>query len=543
LRAKKSAAKWKNFKLLDIQIIMKLLPVDLASFDELRDKDYLYVDKTEVLHHLTQSGKFFFLTRPKRFGKSLAISTLEHLFLGHETLFQGLFIRDKWDWNQSYPVIHLDWTGFRRDTPDQVELGIGHQVRSIARGHGITFPDNWPAANCFSELIQQLKRLKGRRVVVLVDEYDAPIIKHIGKNDEVLAQILENLHDFYQVLKFNDANLHFVFLTGVSKFSGLSIFSAMNILRDITLDSRYNDICGYTQQELEDNFQAHIESVAEKFEKSREELLAAIKTHYNGYSWNGETTIYNPFFIMNFFENQEFGDYWFRSGTPSFFFEKLKNSDLESLLEELKTDKKFFDGYDPAFIEDIPLLFQAGCLTVKHKTTVFDQCSEYTLGIPNTEVHNAMYGHLLGGRVCQSDVNTFDLKRRILIALQNHNTDELEKCLKEMIACIPYQIIPDSEAWYHSTMLFWLKLLGFELIGEVPTNIGRMDAVWFCPNHTIVVEVKYSAKTEHIDQLAANAIAQIREKRYYERFVGHQQISLLGVAFAGKEIGCKMEKL
>ncbi|MDR2086931.1 MAG: AAA family ATPase, partial [Dysgonamonadaceae bacterium] len=300
---------------------MKQLPIGIQSFEKLRTSDLLYVDKTEIIHRLISTGNIYFLSRPRRFGKSLLISTMEALFKGKKELFEGLYIYDKWDWSQQYPVIRIDWTQLDHSTPGKIETNMIGYLKEIAQNYQVTLSAQ-TAPDCLRELITLLYKTTGQRVVVLIDEYDKPITSHLF--NPLLDATRTAVHNLYQVIKGADEYLRFVFLTGVSKFSGMSIFSALNNLNDITLHWNYVAICGYTQEELEHYFADYIDEVAEYKDMSKNELLEEIKKWYNGYSWDGKTPVYNPFSTLLFFNNKEFDNYWFRTGTPTFLIELLK---------------------------------------------------------------------------------------------------------------------------------------------------------------------------------------------------------------------------
>jgi hypothetical protein len=521
---------------------MKKLPIGIQSFEDLRSNDYLYVDKTEPIYRLITSGKIYFLSRPRRFGKSLLVSTLKELFEGNKPLFEGLYIHDKWDWTRKHPVIRIDWIVISHATPEEIEISMTGYLQSLAGKNGVTLTGRY-AADCFAELIRLLHEKTGEKTVVLVDEYDVPILDVMNKSREELNAVREKLHTIYKVLKGSDDHLQFAFFTGVSKFAGVSIFSALNNLNDITLHSTYAALCGYTQQELESYFAEYIDNMAQSLNTTGDELLSEIRKWYNGYSWDGETTVYNPFSTLLLFDKKEFANYWFRTGTPTFLIELIqKGNRLGQILNPTAVPSNLFDSYDPARIEEIPLLFQTGYLTIRKKELICFR-PQYTLGFPNMEVDEALTEHLLSAYTGYPVYQIDGLHERMRQQLRSHDVSGLEQCLREMIAGIPYMETVKTEAWYHSAMLLWLRLLGFELIGEMPTHIGRIDAVWFFPGHVIVVEVKSRPEKGNISKLLDAALSQIREKRYYERFMGEQQVSLLGVVFAGKEIGCRMEKI
>ena len=517
---------------------MKKLPIGIQSFSELRRNGYLYIDKTYDIHRMISSGKPFFLSRPRRFGKSLLVSTLEEVFKGNKGLFEGLYIYDHWDWTQQNPVIRLDFGGAANYSPEALYSSMKAFIDETATDYDVSLTD-LPLPVKFRELIRKLHNKYGKQVVVLIDEYDKPITDNLS-NPKVMNENKRVLHDFYQILKSVDEHLRFTFLTGVSKFSGVSIFSGLNHLNDLTLDERYAAICGYTQQELEANFSEHLDDCAQLYDTSKDDLLDAIRYWYNGYSWDGCTMVYNPFSTLLFFEKKRFNNYWFSNATPSFLIELIKmRNQLKPVLEPVVSDSSILDSFDPIKIGETSLLYQTGYLTIKEIKKV-DWQPQYTLGIPNNEVKDSLLKYLLSAYSVYPLNNTQDLKRRMQQQLQENNTAALEQSLREMVAYIPYSLRLEYEAYYHSLMLLWLKLLGFDIIGEINTNIGVIDAVWKFSGHTIVAEVKCQVKKGRMATLLTNAIKQIEEKRYYEQFMSEEKVSLLAVVFAEKEIGCRM---
>jgi hypothetical protein len=516
---------------------MKKLPLSIQSFIKLKHNDCLYVDKTESIYKLITNGTSYFLSRPRRFGKSLLISTLEELFKGNKDLFEGLYIYDKWDWTQQNPVIRLDFGGINNSSPEELENDLSNKITKIAQNNNITISRKLGGG--FEELIEGLHLSTGRQVVVLIDEYDKPIIDNISSPD-VTESNKRILHDFYQVLKARDENLRFLLLTGVSKFSGISIFSGLNSPNDITIDDKYASICGYTQAELESSFSEYLDEMEKKRGISKEILLKGIRQWYNGYSWDGETFVYNPYSTLLLFDKMQFNNYWFRTGTPTFLIETIKKRNIiEPILEPVVVGSNFLESFDHSIIDVIPLLFQTGYLTIK-KRELDNIRVKYTLDIPNNEVKESLLENLLNAYCNYPVAKAQDLTQRMQQQLNNCNTTGLEQSLKEMLAYIPFALHLDYEAYYHSLMLLRLKMLGFDIIGEVNTNIGIIDAVWKFAGHTIVAEVKCLTKKGRIATLLTNAIKQIETKRYYERFMGDEKVSLLSVVFAEKEIGCRM---
>jgi Holliday junction resolvase-like predicted endonuclease len=520
-----------------MQQVMKKLPIGIQSFEKLRTNNFLYVDKTKEIHRLITEGNVYFLSRPRRFGKSLLVNIFEAIFKGKKELFEGLYIQDKIDWTQQYPVIKIDWSCIKHGSAEEMERSMSDFLNEIAHKYQITLAKGY-ASDCFDELIRQLHQKTDRQVVILVDEYDMPIPDTLDKTERI-DEIRKFLQSFYKILKAADEHLRFVFLTGVSKFAGVSVFSGLNNLNDITLDEKYASICGYTQPELESYFSEYIEETALYAQMSKTKLLDKIRFWYDGYSWDGKTPVYNPFSTLLFFDKRQFDNYWFRTGTPTFLIEILKRrNQLQPILEPITVESIVFESFDPQRIDEVPLLFQTGYLTIKHKKFV-ELEPEYTIGLPNNEVKQSLLTCLMNAYTDYPVYKTDGLKQRMQQQLFNNDAGGLEQSLREMLAYIPYPLHIGREAYYHSLLLLWLKLLGFDIIGEMMTNAGRIDAVWKFSGHTIIVEVKYQPKKAKIENLLNEALKQIKANRYAERFNDGQRISLLGVAFAGNEIGCK----
>jgi hypothetical protein len=383
-----------------------------------------------------------------------------------------------------------------------------------------------------------LNEQSGEKVVVLIDEYDKPITAHLF--DSHLNAVQTAVHDFYQVIKVADEYLRYVFMTGESNFSGLSIFSELNNLDDISLQKQYASICGYTQEELESNFAEYIDNAAECLKMTGEELMDNIRYWYNGYTWDGETAIYNPFSTLNFFNVQEFSGYWFRTGTPTFLIEIIqRRNSTNAILEPIVVEDSVFGGYNPLDISEVPLLFQTGYLTVKHKELIRG-IPRYTLGIPNSEVNKAFLKCLLEAYGKYPVEQIDGLRMTMEQQINDCNEAGFARSLEVMTATVPYELSRTDEAYYHTMMLIWMRLLGFKIQGEVSNNLGSVDAVWEQPGVTVVAEIKYHAEKK-TDTLLKEAMGQIHERRYYNRYLG--KIILLGIAFSGKDVGCRMEEL
>ncbi|GHV65536.1 ATPase AAA [Bacteroidia bacterium] len=528
---------------------MKKLPIGVQSFESLRSEGFLYVDKTKDILQLT-SLHIVFLSRPRRFGKSLLVSTLGELYKGNKSLFEGLYIYDKWDWTQQYPVIRLDWAGIKHRSNEEMERSMFSFLQRQANLYAISLVSEH-ASDCFSELIESLHRKEGKKVVVLIDEYDKPILDAIGKTEA--AEIREFLQEFYVVLKATDDHLKFVFMTGVTKVAKVSIFSALNSLEDISLSEPFSSICGYTQEELERDFSEYIDNTAVHLEMTREDLLANIRKWYDGYSWDGKTSVYNPFSTLPFFKRQEFSNYWFETGTPTFLINRLKKHGLaKTVLEPIIAASSAFDSYDPEALDDVPLLFQTGYLTVKNKQRV-GISSQYTLEVPNMEVKESLMEHLLSAYTNYPRSTMSVLGRQMLQQILDFDEEGFTNNMRLMLAGVSYTLKAskernkakaeaenlENEARYHIIFQLWMTMLGFNIQSEKITNRGRMDAVLLQDGVAVVVELKYHAKKK-LKTLLKQAIAQIYDKRYYEQFLDRKVI-LLGIAFSGKDVGCKIE--
>jgi hypothetical protein len=518
------------------------LPLSIQSFEKIRTNNYLYVDKTEDIFKLVKTEKSYFLSRPRRFGKSLLISTLENIFKGNKELFKDLYIYDKWDgWNENYPIIRIDFTNLIYGTVDDLKKSLNIFLTKIAKENNITL-EYEKCNGKFGELIKGLKLKHGKKVVVLIDEYDKPILDNIS-NFEVRDGMKDVLHDFYQILKGQDDNLRFVFLTGVSKFVGTSIFSGFNSPDDLTLDKEFATICGYTQKELEYYFKDHILAVSEEYDVDAETILENIKSCYNGYSWDGQNFVYNPHSTLSLFRKKEFNNYWFGTGTPTFLIKLLKdgNNNLNKIFSTVSAKSEISDSYDPDNIPIIPLMFQSGYLTIKKKERK-NLSHTYILSIPNKEVKSSIIRYMMNMGLGFSVDQIEDLRERMRKNIINKDSNRLNLNLQEMFAQIPYNLYDTKEKYYHSIFIVWFYLLGFKVDGEVITSKGQMDAVIIIDNEAIIIEIKYGKNKNKLDNLVEKALTQIIDNKYYEKYLKHDLYSL-GIAFADKEIKSEFREI
>jgi hypothetical protein len=518
---------------------LQKLPISIQSFEKLRTNKYLYVDKTKEILKLIENEEMYFLSRPRRFGKSLLISTLENIFKGNKELFKGLYIYNEWkQWNEKYPIIRLDFGNLAYETADDLKKSLNVFLTKIAKENNIVLEYEKYNAK-FGELIEGLKKEYSNNVVVLIDEYDKPILDNISQPD-ICSQIKDVLSNFYQILKGYDDDLRFVFITGVSKFVGTSIFSGMNSPDDITLDKRFSIICGYTQEELNFYFKNYIPILSEEYDMDNETILTKIKEWYNGYSWDGKNFVYNPRSILSLFNKMEFNNYWFSTATPTFLIKLLKErTDLNMILTEVNAGTEISDSYDPENIPIVPLLFQSGYLTIKNKTNM-DLTPQYSLNIPNREVGESFTKYLLNvyTNYPMNDVNGLRIKMQKNFL--NKDNNGLNINLREMLANIPFHLYGNNESYYHSIFLVWLLLLGFKIDGEISTNIGRMDAVLLINKEAFIIEIKFDKNKNKIDNLVEEVLNQIIDKRYYEKYLTYN-LTLLGIAYADKEVKCKFK--
>ena len=520
---------------------MKKLPIGIQTFEDIRKGEYIYVDKTKEINEMAKSGKFYFLSRPRRFGKSLLISTIKDLFKGKRNLFEGLYIYDKWDWSKTNPVIHLDFATIAYKTVEQLESSLLDFINSTANKYSVELNDNTLPSR-FAELIEKLHKKAGEGTVILVDEYDKPLIDNLS-DKEVYAQVKRALHDFYQVIKAKDAHEKFVFMTGVSRFSGLSIFSALNNLNDVTMDNQYGTICGYTQEELEGNFKEYIKETAEHLGINCEEALDRIKSWYNGYSWDGKTFVYNPFSTLLLFKKKEFNIHWYKTGTPTFLIEQIvKKNGLDRLIGQGSVIISSLSDVDYDRTSNVDLLFQTGYLTIKSKEIKKDEVPQYTLDFPNMEVRKAFLSNLLVAYANKETHEIEDINKKVKKAIEEKDSEGLQKVLTELFANIPYDLTTEKESYYHSLFLLAARMSGYEVDGEVHTDKGRIDAVLKKDKSVIVVEIKYGQE-EPADKLVEGAMEQIKDRKYYEKYAGNE-VSLLGIGFGkNKEIVCMFEEL
>ncbi len=494
------------------------LEIGRHNFKDRILKNCIYVDKTEYIYQLINQDSNCFLSRPRRFGKSLLISTLKELFSGSQELFKNCWIYDQIDW-QEYPIIHLDFLGVDYKTMG-LEHALSKKLDSLANQFNAKLSGE-SIKEKFSELI--LISAKDKQVVILIDEYDKPIIDYMDNIPEAKKN-RDILKNFYSILKEKSPYIQFLLITGVSKFSKISIFSDLNHLRDITLDSRYSRMLGYTLEEIKQYFPTYIDQWEKQTGQEREILFEKLKDFYNGYSWDGFHFMYNPFSILSFFGNYQFDNYWFSTGTPTFLVNILKKTDiLISQYDSMCVSANFFEKFDIGTIgiDNISsLLFQTGYLTIKE---IKDQL--YTLSYPNREVKTAFLHYLLEGFSNKPEYETNLITAQLREALVENNIEKFIQSLRALLSSIPYNIqIPQREAYYHSLIYIALKMSMMDVQAEIQTALGRSDIVVSIGSFVYIIEFKMST--------AQIALDQIEEKQYYAPYLGKdKKIILLGIGF------------
>ena len=494
----------------------KKLPIGIQNFEDFHSENYLYVDKTEGIYNLLTMGKNYFLSRPRRFGKSLLLSTLKAVFQGRKDLFEGLWIENKWDWSQTSPVIHLSFAiGAYR------QIGLPNYMNSLidaqAAEHDIALSREGFVLR-FQELLEKLTAQKGK-VVVLIDEYDKPIIDYLENTK--LAQAKENqlvMKSFYSILKDAGPYLKFLFITGVSKFSQVSIFSDLNHLNDLTLHPGYATLTGYTQEELEFYFDDYLQAASESLKMSRADLRERMREWYNGFSWDGINKVYNPFGTLQFLEQHNFRNFWAVTGTPTFLLEEMKKHQKFDF-ENIVTSSDLLSKYDLDNLDLTALLFQTGYLTIKDYDFFNDAIR---LDYPNREVRTSFYGFLLNGlmprrTLAPAAITITDLQKVFL----SNQLDKVKHIIGTLFSDLPYDLyerkddkkkeIEVSERFFHGTIHLIFKYLGVFIQSEVHSSNGRADSIVETPTHIYIFEFKYNRSGKA-------AMAQLRKNNYADAY-------------------------
>jgi len=505
----------------------KKLPIGIQTLREIREEGHYYVDKTPFALQLVNQGKYYFLSRPRRFGKSLFLDTLKELFEGNRALFAGLHADEHWEWSIQYPVIRLSFGGGVVKTQADLHELVGQQLAQLEA--------NTDAATAFKglgrrlqALIQNLHAQTGQRVVVLIDEYDKPILDNL-QAPEVALEMRDGLRNLYSVLKDSDAHLKFVFLTGVSKFSKVNLFSGLNHLKDITIDARYSALCGYTETDLDTVFVPELQGLDRQ----------ALRNWYNGYNWIGEA-VYNPFDLLLYFDTHQLKAHWFETGTPTFLVDFLaKHHYFTPDLAGLQTSEALLSSFDIEQMSAEALLWQTGYLTFDHVQNMPSGQQVYTLGYPNREVEAALNDALLGAYGSQRQA-AFVARSQLELALLNQNMEGLKASLKAFFASIPHDWyrnnpLAEYEGYYASVFYSQLAALGLDTRVEDATNKGRIDLALRYQNRVYLFEFKVIAGTAE-PAAHSPALQQLLAKGYADKYrAPGVDISLIGITFSKAE--------
>ena len=509
---------------------MQVLPIGVQDFVQLRQDNLLYVDKTERLLELINSGRRYFLSRPRRFGKSLTLSTLDAMFCGRKDLFIGLSA-EQWVNEKSKnpsPVLRFDMSTIAATTSEDIKLSLQEMIYRLAEDFNLNIHSQ-TLGGIFIDLIRKLQKQQGQ-VVILIDEYDKPILDNLtdlNKADEMR----EVLRSFYTVLKSCDEYLRFVFITGISKFSKAGVFSAMNNLQDISASHIYSDIAGYTQRELEYYFSDRIEALALSMSITREELTDKIRKYYDGFSFDGVTRLYNPFSILNFFFDGSFKNYWYTSGSPTFIVKYMKEHQISDPEEyrHIEVSSDFADTHEIEHSTPESFLYQSGYLTIEKS-----QDDTLTLDYPNEEVRKSLVRMYLD--------EIYHVRRYITLgtqlweALSNGDIALAVELYNTAIAGVPYDDFPNrNEYWYRSLFIMLLKGAGIVSYAEVHTFRGRSDLLLHFNNLIVVLEFKFAQKSSQVEKMRAEGMQQINERDYAKSYASDERKVITAVLVADDE--------
>jgi hypothetical protein len=506
------------------EVNLKNLPLGINTLDKLRGSNCVYVDKTGFALKLIKQPGAFFLSRPRRFGKSLFVDTLKEIFEGNEKLFEGLYIHDKWDWSRKFPVIKIDFADGVLKNREELDRRILDLLRKNAERLGVSYESN-DIPGKFGTLIGEAVAKYGTRAVVLVDEYDKPILDNVD-NPNIAAEMREGLKNLYSVLKGQDANLQFVFMTGVTKFSKVSLFSGVNQLKDITISEAYSSICGYTETDLRESFGDHLEGVD----------FNQVRHWYNGYNWTGSETVYNPYDILLFIsEGMKFRNYWFETGSPTFLVKLFQtNRYFLPNLEHLEVTEEILESFEVERINPVTLLFQSGYLTIE-RTFTRRQRYMFALKIPNLEVRLALNDQFINAYT--EIVNEKSGIQDSLYEFMNRgDVESMIMAIKRLFAGIPWRNftnndLADFEGYYASVIYAFLSSLDARVIPEDISNYGQADITAMLGVHIYVMEIKVVEG----NQVQGNAaLDQILQRNYAEKYRGEpgKYVHEIGLIFS-----------
>ncbi len=501
-----------------------LYPIGIQNFEDLRRSGYVYVDKTSHIYRLVSTGKYYFLSRPRRFGKSLLISTMDAYFSGKKELFKGLALEQlEKDWIQ-YPVLHLDLNGITYNSDDVLDQVLNDKLSDWEAEYGITASSTVPGLR-FQNIIDAAYESTGHKVVILIDEYDKPIVDNLI-NSELVDNFKKTLQGFYSVLKAKDGQIKFGFLTGVSKIGKLSVFSSLNNLRDISMETEYSDICGISEEELRTYFDESVSELAQANNLSIEECYDKLKYKYDGYHFCEDSPgMYNPFSLLNTFSSKKFKDYWFETGTPTMLVNVMKKTsfDITTLSDNVVVPASKLNGMQDIVNKPVSLFFQTGYLTIKDYDSEYN---EYRLGFPNDEVKNGFLDFIYSYYVPVNPSDDSSKTSLLARALKSGDPYSFMRSLEALFANTTYQIQGDAEKNFQYAMYIIMELLGEYVQAERSTSNGRIDLLLQTKDYIYIVELK-------IDNTADAALQQIEDKGYAKPFVNDsRKLFKIGVSFS-----------
>ena len=497
-------------------------PVGVQDFEALKRDNFAYVDKTAYVYQLVSSGKYYFLSRPRRFGKSLLLTTIKAYLEGKKHLFKGLAIENlEKDWT-SYPILHLDLNTGLYNEPEGLNVVLKNQLVEWEELYGTGKEEETPALR-FKGVIQRAYKKTGLPVVILVDEYDKPLLYTLD-NPELQDLYRTQLKSFYSVLKTMDGCIKFAFLTGVTKFSKVSIFSDLNNLKDISLDKRYAKICGITKEEIVANFDEEVGKLAESFVMTKAQCYDKLKKQYDGYHFCANSEgMYNPFSLVNALDEQEFKNYWFETGTPTMLVQIMKACKFNlNDLEKSRVTADLLGAVDAMHKTPLPLLYQSGYLTIVDYDENF---KKYTLDFPNKEVEDGFINFLVNFYQKQDEFSEFSIEN-FIEDIKSGNVDQFMQRMQAFFSGNDYRVAGNVELYFQNALYILIKLMGFHVQVERATSNGRTDLVILTKDNIYIIEIK-------LDQGAKAAMQQIKDKKYAEPYLlDGRKITLIGVNFS-----------
>ena len=504
---------------------LKLYPIGIQTFERIRKEDKLYIDKTEYIYRMAHtSGTYFFLGRPRRFGKSLLVTTMQSYFEGKKEFFKGLAIEKlEKEWTE-YPVLHFDMSGGKHMDKEQLEEYLDYRLQEEEKKWGVTKPVKG-ANNRLIDLINTAYEKSGKQVVVLIDEYDAPMLDVVHEKEQ-LDMLRNMMRNFYSPLKYSEAKLRFVFLTGITKFSQVSIFSELNNIINISMSDEYAGICGITKEELLTQMSEDIDELAKSQELTREETIAELKENYDGYHFSAKSPdVYNPFSLLNCFSTREFGAYWFSSGTPTYLIKMMRKFKvMPTNISKMYAKSSAFDAPTENMTAITPLLYQSGYLTIKG----YDKFSKlYTLDLPNKEIKVGLFESLLPNYLEGMFAQNGDVAiAQMSVLIRQDNMDGALQLLQTFLGTVPHCNVTNYEGHYQQMLYIIFSLLtGYVVDVEVHTPKGRLDIVMLTHTRLYIIELK-------LNKNAQAALQQINLKNYAQRFaLCGKPVSKVGINF------------